>query len=211
MRLTALAITALITAALALPASSDEEDARSLVKGSDPGQYELISIGRETMTIADDGEIRLSGRPNGYFATKEPFHNYVLTFEWMYERPDGLGSDDAFDGNSGVLIHIVGQHKVWPQCVEVQLANKDAGHIFAINGSKFAGKTDKEAQKKAIKPVGQWNREEITCKDGSITCTINGVEVCRGAGASPDRGSIGWQSEGRPIRFRNLKIKTLAD
>jgi len=49
----------------------------------------------------------------------------------------------------------------------------------------------------------------VTCEDGSIVCKINGIEVARGTGAQPDRGQIGWQSEGWPIQFRNLRIKTL--
>ena len=41
----------------------------------------------------------------GYFATKESFKNYVLKFEGMYERPEGLEADATFRGNSGLLIH----------------------------------------------------------------------------------------------------------
>jgi hypothetical protein len=81
-------------------------------------------------------------------------------------------------------------------------------NVFAFAG-KFQGKKDLAAQRKAIKPVGEWNEEEVTCKDGSIACKINGIEVARGTGADPDRGQIGWQSEGRPIRLRNLMIKKL--
>jgi len=127
----------------------------------------------------------------------------------MYERPEELKDDATFNGNSGCLVHIQPPHKVWPQCIEVQLMNRDAGNIFAINGSKFTGKKDADAQKRAIKPVGQWNQETVMSKDGAITCTINGVQVATGTGAAPDHGQIAWQSEGRPIRFRNLMIKTL--
>jgi len=43
----------------------------------------------------------------------------------------------------------------------------------------------------------------------SITCKINGIEVATGAGAAPDGGRIGWQSEGSPIHLRNVMIKVL--
>lgn len=188
--------------------ADDEEGFEPLVKGDDPAQFRLVGIGPDAIRIAD-GVVHVSGRPNGYFATKEDYGNYVLRFEWMYERPEGYREGDRFDGNSGLLLHITGEHKVWPKCIEVQLANSDAGHIFAINGASFSGKRDAEAQKRAIRPVGEWNREEVTCQGDRIACTINGIEVDRGTGATPDRGSIGWQSEGRPIRFRNLRIKRL--
>ncbi len=196
-----------LLAAVSPLARAEEGGFTPLLKGDDVNAFQLVGIGPETMTIKD-GVIRLSGEPNGYFATKESYKNYVVQFDWMYERPEGLESDAKFDGNSGLLVHIAGPHKVWPKSIEVQLANSDAGNIFAIAG-KFQGKKDVAAQKAAIKPVGQWNQEEVTCKEGAIVCKINGQEVARGTGAEPDHGQIAWQSEGRPIRFRNLRIKTL--
>lgn len=197
----------LLAVLVSLSAAADD-DFVSLVHGDDPAQFELVGIKPDTLKIAD-GEVRVSGKPNGYFATRDVYRNYVLKFDWMYERPENLESDAKFRGNSGLLIHIQKPHKVWPQSIEVQLFNADAGHIFAIMGSKFQGKKDPEAQRKAIKPVGQWNHEEVTCRDGTVVCTINGIEVDRGQGAAPDSGTIGWQSEGGPIRFRNLAIKKL--
>jgi hypothetical protein len=182
----------------------------ALVKGDDPAQFDLIGIGPETLKIVD-GEIKVTGKPNGYFATKDVYRNYVLKFDWMYDRPEGLTDDAKFNGNSGLLLHIQKPHKVWPKSIEAQLMNADAGHTFAIFGSKFVGAKNAQAQKKAIKPVGQWNHLEVTCQDGRITCSINGIEVDRGSGASPDHGHIGWQSEGGPIRFRGIMIKTLSD
>ena len=173
----------------------------SLLDGDDPRQFTLVAIEPEAIRI-QGGEIRLTGKLNGYFATRQSYRNYALRFEWMYERPEKLESDTRFRGNSGLLLHIAGPDKVWPKCIEVQLAYDNAGDIFAIFGARFQGKKDGQAQKRAAKPVGQWNRMEVTCREGAITCLMNGIEVARGAGADPDRGRIGWQSEGAPIRFR---------
>jgi 3-keto-disaccharide hydrolase len=57
--------------------------------------------------------------------------------------------------------------------------------------------------------LGRWNLEEVTCRDGTISCKINGIEVSSGTGEAPVHGQIGWQSEGAPIRFRDSKIKVL--
>ena len=195
----------LALSALGLRSTADDESGY-LLAGDDVSQLTLVAIPADKIAIKDK-EVRLEGKPNGYFATKDSYKNYVLKFDWMYERPEGLEEGGSFDGNSGVLIHIAAPHKVWPKCVEAQLANSDAGRLFAINGAKFEAKVDKAAQKKAIKPVGQWNEEEIVCKDGAITCSINGVEVSSGTGASPAEGTIGFQAEGAPIRFRHIRIK----
>ncbi|SIO20793.1 protein of unknown function [Singulisphaera sp. GP187] len=180
----------------------------ALVKGDDPAQFDLIGIDPDALKIVN-GEIKVMGKPHGYFVTKAIYRDYVLKCDWIYERPEGLADDAKFDGNSGLFLHVQKPHKVWPKSIEVQLMNADSGNLFAIFGAKFTGSKDAQAQKKAIKPVGQWNHLEVTCQNGRITSTINGVEVSRGTGASPDSGQIGWQCEGTPIQFRRIMIKEL--
>jgi hypothetical protein len=200
------AVAAVAVVGLGLPVLA--EDFVPLIKDDDVKSLELVTIGPETLEISG-GEIRVSGKPNGYFATKESYKDYELRFEWMYERPANLESDAKFRGNSGLLIHIQMPHKVWPKCVEVQLMNASAGMILPLLGTKCERTFDKAAQKQAIKPVGQWNQEEVICRGDTIVCRINGVEVSRGTGCTIDSGPIGWQSEGAPIRFRHLMIKKL--
>jgi hypothetical protein len=202
-----LALVAIAALCLGMQAGKDE-GFKPLVQGDDPAQFQLVGIDSKTLTVKD-GEVRVSGKPNGYFATKKSYKNYVLKFEWKYERPEGLASDDKFQGNSGLLLHIQGEPKIWPKSIEFQLMNAEVGKIYPIAGAKFPGKWDRDAYKKAIKPVGEWNREEVTSKDGVMTCTLNGVVVTTGNGADPDHGAIGWQSEGAPIAFRNIQIKEL--
>jgi hypothetical protein len=200
-------LAAVVLAALGISAVA-ADDFEPLVHGREPSQFELVGIGPETLTI-EDGEIRLSGKPEGYFATRKVYQNYVLTFEWRYERPESLKSDADFRSNSGLLLHIQGDAKVWPRSIEFQLANHEVGQIYPIDGARFDGEWDAAAARRATRPVGEWNREEVTSRDGGLTCTLNGVAVTRGKGATPSRGRIGWQSEGVPIRFRKLMIKAL--
>lgn len=189
--------------------AGEDEGFKHLIQGDDPSQFQLVGIDGKTLTIKDGSEVHVSGKPNGYFATKKTYKNYMLKFEWKYERPDGLESDARFKGNSGLLLNIQGKAKIWPKSIEFQLMNAEVGKIYPIDGAKFTGKWDRDAYKKAIKPVGEWNREEVTCKDGAMTCTLNGTLVTAGTGADPAEGAIGWQSEGAAIAFRNMKIKEL--
>jgi hypothetical protein len=189
-----------------VPAAADEFV--PLLKGRDGGDFELVGIVPETLAFANDGEVRISGKPKGYFATRANYTDYDLRFEWMYERPDDLLDDARFRGNGGVLLHIQPPHKVWPRCVEVQLMNADAGDILPLVGATCRTARDPAAQKRAVKPVGQWNQAEIGCHEGAIVCRINGIEVARGTECDPKGGAIGWQSEGTPIRLRKIRIKT---
>ncbi|MCS6850002.1 MAG: DUF1080 domain-containing protein [Gemmataceae bacterium] len=194
-----------------LAPAADDDGFTPLFNGKDLTGFKTILKGdgdpAKTWTVRD-GVIICSGSPAGYFYTDKSYKNYVLRFDWRYARPANLADDKAFKGNSGLLVHIQGEHKVWPRCVEVQGMNADHGRIFAIGGAKGQYTVNKEAQAKAIKPVGEWNTTEVICKDGEITSKVNGIEVSTGKGELTE-GPIGWQSEGAEIHFRNIRIKEL--
>jgi Domain of Unknown Function (DUF1080) len=180
----------------------------ALLKGADPAQFDRVGLTPDSIAI-EAGEVRLTGKPFGYFATKTSYQDYILTFEYKYDRPEALKFDADFRGNSGVLLHLNGPPRVWPDCVQVQLAQADPGAIFAVGGSKVDALSDPNAQKTAVKAVGEWNKVQITSQVGKIATLLNGVEVARAEKAEPARGPIAWQSEGKPIRFREIKIQTL--
>src|SRR5512135_466898 len=102
--------------ALGWDARAAEEGFVSLVRGDDPQQFDLVDIGPDTIKI-DNGEIRLTGRPDGYFATKESYKNYVLTFEWMYERSSDLGSTPRNRGEDGRGLKSAGPPSIPPSMV----------------------------------------------------------------------------------------------
>ena len=189
-------------AILSSGATAGGDDFVSLFNGKDLTGWKTIVAGKnqdaakETFTVKD-GAIVVSGKPNGYFYTEKSYKNYILKFDWKFIK----------DGNSGLLVHITGEHKVWPKCVEVQGLQKDHGTIFAIGGAKGKFKTDSEAQKKAIK-FGDWNTTEVIVRDGEITSKINGIQIATGTGDLKE-GPFGFQSEGTELHFKNIKIKVL--
>jgi hypothetical protein len=167
-------------------------------KNMDGFKFNIFGKGEPNPFSVKDGVIHVTGNPNGYFYTEKSYKNYIIRYDWKYLK----------DGNSGLLVHIQSHGKSWPKCIEVQGLQKDHGHIFDIGGlSGGKYKLDKEAQKKAIKLL-DWNTTEVTSKDGELTCKINGIEVASGKAAVTE-GPIGWQSEGAPLLFKNLKIKVL--
>lgn len=190
--------------------SNDETGFEPLMRSGGMADFDRIGGSPETWRIVGD-VIECSGTPNGYFATRKVYGNFVLRFEFRYVRPDDLTDEAAFRGNSGYLLHIAGEPKVWPRCIEVQGRNSDVGKIFALGGAPGVVASEKlEAREEARRPVGEWNRLEITSRDGEITARLNGVVVCTAkAGGDLPAGPIGFQSEGAGIHFRNLRIKEL--
>ena len=197
LRLVALALCAASAGALISSATAGEEGFVALFNGTDLSGWKTVPPkAGETFTVKD-GAIIVSGKPNGYFYTDKSYKNYVLRYDWKFIK----------DGNSGLLVHIQGDHKVWPKSVEVQGMQKDHGNIFAIGGAKGEFNVDKKAQKKAIK-VGDWNTTEVLSKNGELTSRINGIEVSAGK-SDLSEGPFGFQSEGTELHFKNIKIKVL--
>jgi hypothetical protein len=154
----------------------------------------------KTWTV-EDGEIRCSGKPSGYFYTEQSYSNYVLRYDWRY--PAGSSPES----NSGCLVHIQPPNALWPKSVEPQGRYFDHGKLFFIKVKPLEQKFDAEAHKQAIKPMGEWNTTEITCdSDGTVSVKLNGVPVSSGK-TELKEGPIGWQSEGAEIHFRNILIK----
>ena len=155
-----------------------------------------------------DGELRCSGNPVGFLRTKQEYSDYKLVFEWRWaEKP----------GNSGVLLRMGGEEKIWPLCMEAQLMNARAGDLIGMgcdfneNKAKKGGpisytpRMNDSNEKKS----GGWNKYEIVCKGDTIEVTINGQLQNKATGVSIRKGYIGLQSEGVPIMFRNIKLTPL--
>ncbi len=129
------------------------------------------------------------------------YSNYVLTLEFRFPEQAG---------NTGVLNYISGEHKIWPACVEVQGHYSRLAQIFAMGGAKGPRSDgDDAARKKARKPHTEWNKFEITSKDGVISAKLNGVFIGKSGPYIVHKGPIGFQSEGAPVHFRSIRIKEL--
>jgi len=201
-----LGVAGLVVAGLAVALASynvlaGEDGFKPLGNGKDMSEFGIAGGSPKTWSV-EDGVIKCTGSPNGYFYTKKAYKNYVLALDFRYPKNAG---------NSGYLIHITGDHKVWPKCVEVQGQYGGVCSIFAIGGAKGPRKDDAAARKKAAKPHTEWNSVEIAVKDGGITTKLNGTTIAVTEPGSYDltSGQIGFQSEGAPIDFKNLRIKEL--
>jgi len=155
-----------------------------------------------------DGEIFCTGNPTAFLRTTEQYSDYKLVLEWRWpEKP----------GNSGVLLHMSSEEKIWPLCIEAQLMHKRAGdfvgmgYTFNENKAKKGGfiSYTPHMSDPSEKELGEWNKYEITCKGDTIEATINDQLQNKATGVNISKGYIGLQSEGVPIMFRNIKLTPL--
>jgi hypothetical protein len=160
------------------------------------------------MTV-EDGIINCPGDPRGYLYTDQSYSNYIISYEWAFERPDDLTDDSEFKGNNGCLVHVGEKNAlgVWPLSTEVQGQHRQAGLILPIPRSVKCETTyDQEARDMAINPVGDWSTMTIDVSGGDMQIRINGMEVSTVKDSELTSGAIGLQSEGAAIRWKNIKI-----
>ncbi len=155
-----------------------------------------------------DGAIWCKGEPTGFIRTKKEYSDFKLVFEWRWpEKPS----------NSGILLHMSDEEKIWPLCMEAQLMHKRAGDFVGV-GCDFNEDKNKEGGFISYAPrmndsnekmPGGWNTYEIVCNGDTIELKVNGQLQNKATGVSIRKGFIGFQSEGSPIMFRNIKLTPL--
>lgn len=169
--------------------------------------FEAFGAEAGTWEGTDEG-VKCAGKPNGYLYSKQPYQNFTMRLDYRFPRPESLKDDSKFKGNTGFLVYVTGEHKVWPVCLEVQGKFVQMGAIKENGGAQPVTATDDDAaRQKARRPVGQWNSLEVVSMNGALTVSLNGAQVSK---CDPDflsEGLIGIQAEGHPFEVRRLRIR----
>ncbi len=169
--------------------------------------FEAFGAEASTWEGTTDG-IKSSGKPKGYLYSKQPYQNFTLRLEYRFPRPANLKDEAKFKGNTGFLVYITGEHKLWPVCLEVQGKHIQMAAIKENGGAQPVTATDDEAaRQKARHAVGEWNAIEIISTNGALSVSLNGTPISK---CEPDflsEGSIGIQAEDHPFEVRRLRIR----
>ncbi len=204
-------------AALAIVPSSllaaDDEGWIALFNGEDLSGW-TYHLNDDDATADDvwyvkDGVLACRGRPIGYIRTEKDYTNYQLKLEWRFDPEKG-------PGNSGVLLRVIGQDKVWPKSIEAQLHSRNAGDFWNIDMFQMTVDPDRTDGRRTVKlhetnekPLGQWNQYLITVDGGEVTLEVNGLVQNSASDCAEVPGKIALQSEGAEIHFRNIMLKPL--
>jgi hypothetical protein len=199
-----------VAAAVAFPAflAAQTDGFLSLTPKKDVEEHWVVVGTPPEVWSVQDGVIACAGRPMGYLRSKQKYKNYIFRAEWRFQAEGWTGAPEKWP-NAGFLIHSSEeQGKTWPNSfVEVQGHYGQAGSLF---GGRIQGAKRGPIVKDRI-PFGEWDRVEVTSKDGTVKVVLNGVTVNEGWGADPPEGYISLQSEGWPVFYRNLEIRVLPD
>ena len=191
-----------------------EEGFRPLFNGHNLDGWVNVNCAPGTWR-ATNGVLYCTGVPIGELRTARMHQNFILDLEWRHLKPKG---------NAGVFVwadDLPARGQPFIRGIEVQVLDgregewfTSDGDIFPIHGAKMTpinGRGGDRAfpTEKRSKPSPEWNHYRIECNDGAISLAVNGAVVTRGHNASPRKGYICLESEGSPVEFRNIRLKTL--
>lgn len=181
----------------------------SLMPCQDVGEFWTIENTPPDTWRVEGDEIICKGKPNGFLRSKKSYKNYIFRAEWRFKK-EGWVPQPKDEGwpNAGFFIHAGPTVDTWPKSLEVQGHFGEAGSLFGVKGGSIKGARRGPIVNDRI-PFGDWDRYEITSKDGKVTVVLNGKQVNEGYDAKPAEGSVCLQSEGWEVHYRNVEIKEL--
>ena len=182
-----------------------------LFNGRDLTGWMAFSDGEEstaTWRVAD-GVLICSGSPAGYLKTDRDHTNFCLEFDWRWASEPG---------NSGVLLRVQGEDRVWPRCIEAQLKSGRAGDFYALGDATLKADPARvdparshhvPHREPCERPAGEWNHYRILVDGGKIELEINGTLANEAWECAEVPGRIAFQSEGAEIHFRRIRLLPL--
>ncbi len=182
-----------------------------------PDNFWVVQDGVLTVTRPSDGK----EHNFDYLWTKGTYGDFVLDLE--FKVVEGT--------NSGIFFRTSDLKDPVYTGIEVQVASSYGRPKITKTGTAGAIYDCQEPSKNVIKASGEWNHCTLTCQSSRIEVVLNGervidmdVDQWPKAGENKDGtknkfkraikdfarvGYVGFQDHGRPVWYRNIKIKRL--
>ncbi|MBN1513310.1 MAG: DUF1080 domain-containing protein, partial [Phycisphaerae bacterium] len=172
-----------------------------------------------TLTVRRD----MDGREHNfdYLWARDTYGDFILDLE--FKVVEGT--------NSGIFFRTSDLKDPVYTGIEIQVANSYGRDRISKTGTAGAVYDCLEPSKNAIKPPGQWNRCVLTCQGSRVEVVLNGERVIdmdldrwttprQNPDGTPNKfsraikdfarvGYVGLQDHGRPVWYRNIRIKRL--
>jgi len=165
----------------------------------------------------EDGMLVATRDSRGKIYTSGEYGDFILRFEFRLEP----------GANNGVAIRAPAVQKAPAyEGIEIQILDEASPRWanlkpYQYHGSIYGVVPARQGQ---LKPAGQWNAQEITCRGRRVTVRLNGavivdadldeVEPMDGRdhpGLKRKSGHIGFLGHGDCAEFRNVRIKELKE
>lgn len=179
--------------------------------------------GNTTDYIIENGNMvcRPTGRGRGNLYTKEQYSDFTFRFEFQLTpgANNGLGIRTPLEGDAAYV-----------GAFESQILDNDADIYKKLEPYQYHGSVYGiiPAKRGHLKPLGEWNYQEITVQGSKVKVTLNGTVILDGdlkeatqngtkipdgknhPGLFNPSGYIGFLGHGSVVSFRNIRIKDLS-
>lgn len=176
-------------------------------------------VGNKTAYIIEDGNIAVYPKRggSGNLYTKDQYSDFVYRFEFKLTpgANNGVGIRAPLTGDAAY------------EGMEIQVLDNDADIYKDLKPYQYHGSVYGiiPAKRGFLKPVGEWNEEEIYVKGNNVKVTLNGTVILDGdiaeaskngtadhrdhPGLKNTTGYIGFLGHGDNLFFRNIRIRDL--
>lgn len=197
------------------------------------GEADFVNVNGDPETWTwKDGAAHCTGKPVGVIRSKVPYTNFELVAQWRHLKPGGNSGifvwapEESLAGikpgtlpRGGIEVQVL-DHGFSEQYEKSSGKKADwfttHGDVFPVGTSKMTPfpPTSPDGSrsfptKRRSKGVGEWNHYYVRAINGEVRLWVNGEEVSGGTGCKPASGYLCLESEGSPVEFRGLKIRTL--
>jgi len=153
------------------------------------------------------GVVRCSGKGGRDWlrCDKKEYTDFILHVEWRFVKL----ADEKAKYNSGVFVRNASDWTIWHQA---QMGSDAGGYLFGntpVNGEPKRFNTREQMKGNPLRPAGEWNTYDITCKGHLIALAVNGVPTTVYDSCEVPNGFVGLEAENFEVEFRNLKVKEL--
>lgn len=177
-------------------------------------------VGNKTAYVIEDGNLAVYPKRggNGNLYTKDEYADFIYRFEFKLTpgANNGIGVRTPLTGDGAY------------EGMEIQVLDDGADIYKDLKDYQYHGSVYGiiPAKRGHLKPVGEWNEEEIYLKGNKIRVTLNGVVIVDGdlqeaskngtmdgrdhPGLKKKAGHIGFLGHGDILFFRNVRVKDLA-
>ena len=176
-------------------------------------------VGSKDSYKVEDGAIVCIEGSSGNLLTEKEYENFILRFDFRLTpgANNGLGVHCPMRAKGN--LHLDG--------TEIQILDETAEKFKDIKDYQHHGSVYGIAPSKPghLKPVGEWNSQEVTCDGRNIKVLLNGVTIVDAnldeatkngtldgqehPGLKLTKGHIGFLGHGDRIEARNIRIKQL--
>jgi hypothetical protein len=198
--------------------SAEEKDQgfEVLFNGKDLDKW----TGNKKEYVIEDNTIAIYPAKGGHgnLYTEKEYSDFILRFEFQLTpgANNGLGIHAPLEGD----VAYVGK--------EIQILDNTAPVYAKLEPWQYHGSVYGviAAKRDFLRPVGEWNVEEVYVKGNYIKVTLNGTVIVEGdmkqasskgtldhkdhPGLKRNSGHIGFLGHGSIVKFRNLRIKDLS-